>query len=175
MNCMNRCRNIVWAHLMKYGRKNLACKQLLLLQACSSKQVHVFQVPDHAGHQLHLQKQRSWSFHHMTGNTFAVICWVMWIAGCWVPPFSLHRIHSGPMSYHHRQCRNHHHSHGLSLGLLCTPGAMPRYQLQEKDQLERLPRLHALFCLYRPMSHSVPPLVYKAIPPYLSLGPWQRF
>ena len=43
--------------------------------------------------------------------------------------------------------------------------------LQVKDQQKRLPRLQALFFLYRPISQSVQSLVYKllqAIPLYLS-------
>ena len=49
--------------------------------------------------------------------------------------------------------------------------------LQVKDQQKRLPRLQALFFLYRPISQSVQSLVYKllqAIPLYLSCEPWQH-
>ena len=127
MNCMNRYKDTVWAPLMKCGRKNLLkivhtilglstilCSVVFCTEThhhliCSSMQVHAFFI-----NCILPQKQRNWSFYHMQGQpswSSAESCELLFVGVL----FSLHKSHTGSMNHLHRQCRSHHHSHGLPL------------------------------------------------------------
>ena len=79
------------------------CTEMHHLLICSSMHVHLFQVPTlwcHTNHQLHIQKQRNGSFHHMqeqpswssAGSYELLVVGVL---------FSLHKSHIGSMNQLH--------------------------------------------------------------------------
>ena len=96
-----------------------------------------------AKHQVHLHKQRNWSFPHtkrLPSWSPAEPCDLEVVEVL----FSSYMIHADSMSCHHRQCRSHLRNRGLPLGS-CPTGAMLRYHLKRRSSILQVRITYSVF------------------------------